>query len=191
MNIRTRLTPFAAALAAIVFAAASPSVMAGQTTSKAQQVAWGYGMGPGMMGGYGMGPGMMGYYGTNPAMARPYGMGPGMMAGAQSNWSLDLTPAQQGEIGKIREETGKKQWDIMNQMWGEMAKLRGLYSAQTRDDKAISSAMETVTGLRQQMFENMVTARKQMESVLTKEQLEKLRGFRPMASAPAAAAPAK
>lgn len=174
MKSHISLKQFAAAMVAAAFASVSPALLADQQAQPAQKLAWGYGMGPGMMGYYGMGPGM----------AVPYG-GPGMGGGMQSPWSLDLTAEQQAKLNQIRDEARNKQWSLMVQMRDEMAKVRGLYAAKTWDEKAIAQEFEQFTKLRQQMFDNMMEARKSMEGVLSKEQLEKLRSFWPMAAAPA------
>ena len=135
----------------------------------------GYGpgmMGPGMMGGYGMGmmgPGMMGGYGPG------YGMGPGMMwgYGPQGNAgpALNLSSEQRSKIGKIHEDLRQKQWELMGKMQSEYA--RGDNAA---DDAAAQKSFKNLSELQQQMFSNMLAARKQMDAVLTREQREQLRG---------------
>jgi Spy/CpxP family protein refolding chaperone len=156
----------------------------------------GWGMGPGMMGGYGgygMGPGMMGGYGPGYGMGPGmmmggmmggygpgYGMGPGMMWGYGPGAGLNLTDEQRDKINKIREDTGRKQWDLMTKMHEEQDRLSELYYSDKRDDAAISKSYQTLSGLRQQMFENSLAARKQLDGVLTKEQREQSRrgGYR-------------
>src|SRR5512139_1020580 len=106
----------------------------------------GYGMGPGMMGGYGMGPGwggngmgpgMMGGgwgpgYGMGPGMMGGYGMGPGW-GGYGPQGMPDLSADQRAKIGKIQDETRRKNWALMGQMMDEQAKLRDLYDAPKRE----------------------------------------------------------
>ncbi|MBI4203630.1 MAG: Spy/CpxP family protein refolding chaperone [Betaproteobacteria bacterium] len=134
----------------------------------------GWGMGPGMMGGYGMGPGMMGGYGG-------YGMGPGMMwgrgpgYGAGPAYGLNLSDEQRTNISTIQEDTGRKQWDLMTKMQEERARLNELYYSDKRDDAAISKTYKKMSELRQQMFDNSLAARKQVDGVLTKEQREQFR----------------
>jgi Spy/CpxP family protein refolding chaperone len=126
-------------------------------------------MGPGMMGGYGMGPGMMGGYGMGPGMMGGYGMGP---------WGLsDLSAGQRTQITKIRDETRKKNWELMGQMIEEQNRLSEFYDAPKRDSAAISNAHKKITELQRQMYESSADARKRMESVLTKEQREKTRCY--------------
>src|SRR5512139_1492545 len=122
----------------------------------------GYGMGPGMMGGYGMGPGMGGY-----------GMGPGMMGGYGPQGMPDLSADQRAKIGKIQDETRRKNWALMGQMMDEQAKLRDLYDAPKRDSDAINNAYKNINELQRRMYESAADAHKRMEGVLTKEQKEK------------------
>ncbi len=194
MALSTQLTRFATAMAAVAFAAASPSLLAAQpapaaqpettaaTAASAQPPGGGYGMGPRAMWGYGGGPGMMGNYGMNPAMAGPYGRG---MMGytARPLPMIQLTPQQEAQMGKIQQEFREKQLGLMTQMRNEMIKMRGLYSSENRDNSAISSEFQRMNTLRQQMFENMVEARKQVQGVLTKEQLQQMSSYWPMAAA--------
>lgn len=134
----------------------------------------GYGMGPGMMygygAGYGMGPGMMYGYGGG------YGMGPGMMWDYGSAYgagpALNLSDAQRGKIGKIREELWSKQLPLMNKMHEEYAA-----GANARDDATAQQSYNEFAQLRQQMFDNMLAARKQMDGVLTKEQRQQFGGW--------------
>ncbi len=114
----------------------------------------GYGMGPGMMGGYGMGPGMMGGYGLGAA--------------------LDLTAEQRGQIAKIWDELRQKHWEQMGKMQSEQLKMRELFATNGSDDAALSKAFRQMSELRQEMFDQMLSARKQVDAVLTKEQRELL-----------------
>lgn len=124
----------------------------------------GYGMGPGMMGGYGMGPGMM----------RGYGMGPGAMGGYGLGAALDLTAEQRGQIAKVWDELRQKHWELMRKMQSEQLKMRELFAAGDSDDAALSKAFRQMSELRQEMFDQMLSARKQVDAVLTKEQRELL-----------------
>ncbi|MGP1691481.1 MAG: Spy/CpxP family protein refolding chaperone, partial [Giesbergeria sp.] len=139
----------------------------------------GYGMGPGMMGGYGprygMGPGMMGGYGSG------YGMGPGMMWGQGQGYgaggasSLNLNAEQRDKIGKIQNDARHKQWELMGKMQEEQARLFGLSNADTPDNAAMSKSYKKLSELRQQMFDNSLAVREQIDAVLSKEQREGLR----------------
>ncbi len=140
----------------------------------------GYGMGPGMMGGYGMGPGMMGGYGMGPGMMGGYGMGPGMMGGYGPGWGChgardvpDLTAEQRAKIGKIHDETRRKNWELMGRLMDEQAKLRDLYDAPKQDSAAINDAYKKISELQRRIYESSADAHKRMEAVLTKEQQEK------------------
>jgi Spy/CpxP family protein refolding chaperone len=135
----------------------------------------GYGMGPGMTGGYGMGPGMMGGYGMGPGMMGGYGMGPGMMGGTGMGprGLPDLTADQRTKIAKIRDETRKKNWELMGQLMDEQTRLGDLYEAPKQDSDAIGASYKKITELQRKMYESAADAHKRMEAVLTPEQKEK------------------
>ena len=146
----------------------------------------GYGMGYGMMGGYGgfgpgygMGPGMMAGWGGY-GHGFGYGMGPGMMwgygrgYGAGPGFALDLTDEQRAKIDKIQQDTASKQWGLTAKLQDEQGRLNQLYFSDKRDSSAVSRSYKTIAGLRQQLFDNSLAARKQIDSVLTKEQREQL-----------------
>jgi Spy/CpxP family protein refolding chaperone len=128
-----------------------------------------YGMGPGMMGGYGMGPGMMGGQGSG------YGMGPGMMDGYVSRADLKLTAEQRSKIAKIRNDVRRKHWDLMGKMQDEQAQLNEQYYSDQRDDAPLSKSYRDMSELRQQMFDLSLSARRQIDAVLTQEQRDKLK----------------
>jgi len=140
----------------------------------------GYGMGPGMMGGYGpgygMGPGMMGGYGPG------YGMGPGMMGGYGMGalYMLDLNDVQRSKVNEISDGLRKKNWQILGQVQDEQAKLRDLYLGTEQPDRsAILAAYKRLFDLRLQRVEAMLDARTELERILTKEQRDALRSWRP------------
>lgn len=128
---------------------------------------------------WGYGPGMMGY-GAGPGMMRGYGMGMGPGAMMPGGWAggLDLSDEQRTKINRIQDETRRSHWALMGSMMDQQAKLRDLYDAPKRDSAAIDSTYKTIDGIRQQMLSSSADARKRIEAVLTKEQLEKLRTYR-------------
>ena len=133
----------------------------------------GYGMGPGMMGGYGMGPGMMGGYGVGPGMMG-YGMGPGMMGpgmmrGYGMGPELNLTAEQSSQISKIQDELRQKHSELMGKMQSELLQMRELYASDNPDDAALSKIFRKMSDLRQEMFDQLLSARKQVNAVFTKE----------------------
>jgi len=115
----------------------------------------GYGMGSGMMGGYGMGPGMMGGYGFGAA--------------------LNLTAEQRSQITKIQNELRQKHWELMGKMQDEQFQMRELYASDNRDDAALSNSFRKMSELRQEMFDQLLSAQKQVDAVLTKEQRDILK----------------
>ncbi len=133
----------------------------------------GYGMGPGIMGGYGqgygMGPGMMGGYGPD------YGMVPGVMGGYGTGADLNLSAEQRSKIAKIQNDVRRKHWEIMGKMQDEQALMNEQYYPDQRDDAALSKSYRKMSDLRQQMFDLSLSAQKQIEAVLTKEQRDKMK----------------
>jgi protein CpxP len=143
----------------------------------------GQGMGPGMMGPGMMGPGcptgMMGYgmmgSGVGHGMMGSM-MGRGMMYGIDPYGALNLSAEQRGKIADIREGLWRKRWDLMGKMHEERYYMRRLMSGAAADDASARKAYQAVAEARKQMFEAMLAAHKQIDSVLTKEQREQLRG---------------
>lgn len=142
-----------------------------------------YGMGPGMMGGYGMGHGMMGGYGSGYGTGRGvmggygsgYGMGPGMMDGYASRADLNLGAEQRGKIAKIQNDVRRKHWELMGKMQDEQAQMNEQYHSDQRDDAPLSKSYRNMSELRQQMFDLSLSARRQIDAVLTQEQRDKLK----------------
>lgn len=165
--------------AAPVFAASEtapvPGMAPGATVGSKQECD----MGPGMMGGHGqghgMGPGMMGGHGQG------CDMGPGMMGGhgqayARAIALLDLNAEQREQIYRIQDDTRHLQWEFMGKIRDEQIRLSRLFDADTPDDAAMSKSYKQLSELRQQMFDNSLATRKQLDAVLSKEQREQLRG---------------
>ncbi len=201
MNTKQKLAGALAALALLGTVAPGASAQQGQTGPN-----YGYGMmggwcpmcgmGPGMMGGRGMGPGMMGGYGMGPGMmgrgmmggdwddwddhymGRGM-MGPGMMGGYGYGPALDLTEQQQVKIAQIQEDFRKKQWDLAEKMDAEQAKLNEIYYSGKRDPATIDNQYKKIYELRRQMVQLSLDAQNRMDSVLTKEQKERFRGYGP------------
>ena len=134
----------------------------------------GYGMGPGMMGNYGpgynMGPGMMGGFGPD------YGMGTGMMGGYANRSDLNLSAEQRSKIAKIQNDVRRKHWEIMGKVHDEQALMNEQYYSEQRDDAALSKSYRNMSELRHQMFDLSLSAQKQIDAVLTKEQRDKMKG---------------
>jgi Spy/CpxP family protein refolding chaperone len=132
---------------------------------------YGYGMGSGMMGGYGpgygMGSGMMGGQGPD------YGMGPGMMGGYGTGSDLNLTAEQRSKIAKIQDDVRRKHWELMGKIQDGQSQMNEQYYSDTRDDAALSKSYRNMSDLRHQMFDLSLSAQKQIDAVLTKEQREK------------------
>jgi Spy/CpxP family protein refolding chaperone len=133
------------------------------------------GAGPGMMGGYGgygPGAGMMGGYGPG-----GYGRGPGMMGGYGGGgyWGLDLSAEQRQKIEQIQDETAKARWQLMGTMHQQGYRMNGIYGPGALDEQEASKAFQAMTETRKAMFDLSLGARKRIEAVLTKEQIEQLR----------------
>ena len=133
----------------------------------------GPGFGPAMMGGYGPGM-MMDGYGPGMLMG-PHG--PGMMGGV-GRWDTapsDLSAEQRKALWQVRQDFWKKQWPLMQAMhaamWGGDAGDPGA----AFDEQAARRAYEAASGVRKQMFENMLEMRKRSDAILTPKQREELR----------------
>lgn len=156
----------------------------------------GPGMGPGMMGGYGGGPG----YGPAPGMrhAPGYGpqglgpgagMGPGMMQGRgagamRGRWermahALGLSEDQRAKVGRIMEDTRRKDWDVLGQIQSERFKLREMVRGDKVDPDAAVEQKRKLDDLRRQVMRSRLEARNQVLALLTPEQREKARAFGP------------
>jgi Spy/CpxP family protein refolding chaperone len=133
----------------------------------------GYGMGGYGMGGYGMGGYGMGGYGMGPDGG--YGMGSGTMGGYGSRADLHLTSEQRSKIAKIQDDVRRKHWDLMGKMQDERSQMNEQFNADPRDDAALSKSYRKMSELRQQMFDLSLAAQKQMDTVLTAEQREKMK----------------
>ena len=119
------------------------------------------------MGGYG--PGMM-----------MDGYGPGMMGG-YGGWAgapSDLSADQRKALSQVRKDFWNKQWPLMQQMhavmWGGEAGDPGA----AFDEQAARKAYDVASGVRKQMFENMIDMRKRSDAILTPKQREELRSGR-------------
>ena len=133
----------------------------------------GPGYGPGMLGGYGPGM-MMDGYGSGMMGG---GYGPGMMGG-YGRWRAapsDLSAEQRKALSQVREDFWKKQWPLMQQMhaamWGDEAADPGA----AFDEQSARKAYESASGVRKQVFENMLEMRKRSDAILTPKQREELR----------------
>ena len=140
----------------------------------------GYGMGGHGMGGYGMGAYGMGGYGMGAddmmdGRGRGYGMGSGPFGGYGSRADLSLTSEQRSKIAKIQDDVRRKHWDLMGKMQDEQAQMNEQYNSDQRDDAPLSKSYRDMSELRQQMFDLALAARKQMDTVLTAEQREKMK----------------
>ena len=148
-------------------------------TTAVHAVPPGKGMGKGGCGaGMGMmdGGGMMGMGGRG--MKGGMGMmdGMGMMGGMTHGlYALDLSDEQRKNIWAIKDEVGKKHWDLMKQTNAEHQKLHEMFGADTRDPKAIGQQMQKVFDLRRQMMESSIDAQNRIEAVLTPEQKTQLK----------------
>ena len=167
MNLRNSLS----AAALIGGALVGTSALAGPPPAA-------YGLGYGM-GGNGMGSSMMGGYGASygmgPEMMGGYGADYGMTRGYEQESSLNLNAEQRGKIAKIRDDVRRKHWVLMGNMQDEQSQMNEQCRSQARDDAVLSASYRKMSELRQQMYDLSLSAQRQIDTVLTKEQREKLR----------------
>ena len=122
---------------------------------------YGPGMGTGMMGGHGGGPGMM--RGRAERMAR----------------ALGLSEDQRAKVGRIMEDTRRKNWDVLGQIQGERFKLREMVRGDKVDPNAAVEQKRKIDDLKRQVMGARLDARNQVLALLTPEQREKARSFGP------------
>lgn len=123
--------------------------------------------------GAGMGQVMMGGVALDAGIACS---GPGMMGGGwgMGPWSrIDLSADQRTQINRIRDETRRKNWELMGRLMDEQAALRDLYDAPKRDADALSDAYRKVGELKQQIYESSEDAYDRIDAILTPKQKEK------------------
>lgn len=127
-------------------------------------VAQGYGYGPGMMRGYG--GGMMGGYGPGAGMMGAIGV-------------LDLKEDQRDKIFAIQDQAHTKNWAAMGELRTAQYKLQRLYAADKVDSNAVVEQQKKVDELRRQLVQAHLETRKQIEAVLTPDQVKQWRRFGP------------
>jgi Spy/CpxP family protein refolding chaperone len=170
----------AAGSTAGVALAQGPGYWQGQGGGPGYGPGYGRGMGPGMMGGYagqghgpGMGPGMMGHHGHGP------GRGPGTMRGRWERMAhaLGLSEDQRAKVGRIMEDTRRKNWDVLGQIQSERFKLREMVRGDKVDPNAAVEQKGKVDDLKRQVMRSRLEARNQVLALLTPEQREKARAL--------------
>lgn len=181
MGMRTKLlAAMALAFASGLTAAAGPVPGAGHGPGMMG------GDGPRMMEGFGSGGYGQGMMGDCPGMTG--GHGPGAMGGRGAGtmyfgrsmqYSLGLTDEQRRKVDAIHDDVQARNWEITGKMRGEMARIRDLASAEPLYRKALDDTYKRINDLRQQRFDAGITARSQIEGVLTAEQKERFRSFGP------------
>ena len=136
---------------------------------------YGPGMGTGMMGGHGGGPGER----MGPGMMQ--GRGAGMMRGREERMAraLGLSEDQRAKVGRIMEDTRRKNWDVLGQIQGERFKLREMLRGDKVDPNAAVEQKRKIDDLKRQVMGARLEARNQVLALLTSEQREKARSFGP------------
>lgn len=158
----------------VTMAMVAGCLLAAAGCSQPYRAGMGMGMGMGSHGMWGQGMGMMDGDGWDHGCGDSRdGMGPQMMAGLGMA-GLDLTDGQRAAIAEIRMALSRKQGALMAQMPASGWHPRGGYSGGQFDEQAARKWHEAMAGLRQQMFENRLEARKRIDSVLTPQQREQL-----------------
>jgi len=106
------------------------------------------------------------------------GYGPGM-GGGYGIVGLGLSDAQQEKVFAIREQHRTKNFATMSKLRGEMFQLRRMMNAENPDSNAVLEQQKKVDELRRTMLASHLQMRKEMEKVLTPEQVKQLRAQRP------------
>jgi len=122
--------------------------------------------------GPGMDHGMMGH--------QDPGRGPGMMQGNRGRLrALGLSEDQRAKVGRIMEETRRKNWDVLGQIQSERFKLREMVRGDNVDPNAAVEQKRKVDDLKREVMRSRLEARNQVLALLTPEQREKARAFGP------------
>ena len=123
-----------------------------------------------------------------PANGAPPGFG---MAGitAADLGALRLSEEQQAKLTEIQRDFQRKQWNLMGSIRETRWKQQDAMKAAELDVAAAQRNFEAIAKARREMFDAAVDARKRIEAVLTKEQLEALRQRRAASPPPAGASP--
>ena len=137
-------------------------------------------MGHGVMGGH-VGPGYGSGHGMGPGMMGGHGGGPGLMRGRWERMAraLGLSEDQRAKVGRIMEDTRRKNWDVLGQIQGERFKLREMLRGDKVDPNAAVEQKRKIDDLKRQVMGARLDARNQVLALLTPEQREKARSFGP------------
>ena len=130
-----------------------------------------------LAGGWGMG-GSMGS-GIDSQMGVYCGMGSPRGNGLGRWGSLELTAEQEEKLLDIRQKLAKETLDLRQQLQRHSLELRRLWAADSPDQAAINKELVAMTPLRIELHNKMKQAQAEMESILTPEQLEKLKSLPP------------
>ena len=101
------------------------------------------------------------------------------MMGGYGGAGLNLSEAQQEKLFAIREQQRTKNFATMSKLRGEVFQLRRMMNADNTDSKAVLEQQKKVDELRRTMLASHLEMRKEMEKVLTPEQVKQFRAQRP------------
>lgn len=104
-------------------------------------------------------------------------MGQGMMGGyGQGGYAgLNLSDEQRGKIGEIQQDVSRRQWELMGKMHEQSYHMHQFDAPGPVDESAARKSYQVMSDAHKAMFESTLEARKRIEAVLTKEQLEQQR----------------
>ena len=110
-----------------------------------------------------------------------HGHGPGMMRGRGERMAraLGLSEDQRAQVGRIMEDTRRKNWDVLGQIQAERFKLREMFRGDKVDPNAAVEQKRKIDDLKRQVMGARLEARNQVLALLTSEQREKARSFGP------------
>jgi Spy/CpxP family protein refolding chaperone len=101
------------------------------------------------------------------------------MMGGYGAPRLDLSEAQQEKVFAIRLQHRSKNFGTMTKLRSEMFQLRRMINAENADSKGVLEQQKKVGELRRAMLASHLEMRKEMEKVLTPEEVKQLRAQRP------------
>jgi Spy/CpxP family protein refolding chaperone len=93
--------------------------------------------------------------------------------------TLDLSAKQRKTLRDMERNNRAKRWAIKDKIAEYRDQLYTLYKQEKPDPKKIGEVYQKILELRRQLVENRIELRNQQYDVLTKEQKEKLKTWRP------------
>ena len=102
----------------------------------------------------------------------------GMGMHSQNLYMLNLIDTQLEELRKLRRTSRTKILSLQDEIAEHSDRLYGLYSTDKPDPKAIGDLYQKIFNIKRQIIELHINTKNQQYDLLTKEQQEKLKGWK-------------